>query len=152
MTVEIKLTRLQDSLGFQVTRLARAMEQEFEHCLGELKMSRTMWCVMACVALDEKTKPSEISETIGVDRAVVTRQIAEALKRGWLLTQQDACDGRSKKVCLTRSGKRAFQTAKAYSEAVNTKFLGNIDPLQQAQFSELIGLMLKQANLLTAPL
>lgn len=55
MDQHANLTTLADSFGFLVTRLARAMEHDFEGRLSDLGISRTMWAVLASVALDEKT-------------------------------------------------------------------------------------------------
>ena len=130
--------RLRDGLGYQVSRLARIMERDFERRLAGLGISRLMWCVLPTVGLEGIERPSEIAEHIGVNRTALSRVLRELEGRGLVTRDPDSADGRSTRVRLTKTGRRSLQEALPQSLGTTQHFGAKLSDGELETFRRLI--------------
>ncbi|MCY0150372.1 hypothetical protein OEG84_22355 [Hoeflea sp. G2-23] len=111
--------QLRGGLGFRFTRTSRLMEQHYERLLGELGLSRIMWCVLVMRGLYGIQSPSAMADYLGVDRAVISRVLGSMDRKGMISRIPLDGDKRGRDVHLTDLGKqkldaflpRAMETA-----------------------------------------
>ncbi|KIC21462.1 MarR family winged helix-turn-helix transcriptional regulator [Leisingera sp. ANG-Vp] len=100
--------RLHNSLGYQITMLARVIERRFEQRIAGYGLTRPMWCVLLAAGLEGLHTPSEIAAFIGIDRTATSRTLRLMEERGFILRSSGTGDGRSIRVELTAQGQTAL--------------------------------------------
>jgi len=114
--------QLRGGLGFRVTRTSRLMERHYESLLGELGLSRIMWCILVMRGLYGIQSPSAMADYVGVDRAVISRTLGAMDKKGMISRITLDGDKRGRDVHLTELGQqkldaflpRAMETAEYF--------------------------------------
>ncbi len=110
------------SAGYWVTRLARAMESDFEKRLVVHDMTRASWTVLSAILHDNKTTPAALASFIGIDGAAVTRQLDRIEKQGLIVRERCLSDRRSISLKITEKGARIVPEIVANSKATNEIF------------------------------
>ncbi|WP_291729883.1 MarR family winged helix-turn-helix transcriptional regulator [Leisingera sp. F5] len=100
---------LHNSLGYQVTMLARVIERRFEQRIAEHGLTRVTWCVLLAAGEEGLSTPSEIADFIGIDRTATSRALRQMEARGLITRSSGTGDGRSIRVGLTKPGQAALQ-------------------------------------------
>lgn len=142
MVCETTTYRLRDGLGYQVSRLARVMERDFERRLSGLGITRLMWCVLPTVGLEGIERPSEIAEHIGVNRTALSRVLRELEARSLVTRDPDDADGRSTRVRLTDKGRECLESALPQSMGTTQHFGTKLSEKELAAFRRLIDKLL----------
>jgi len=135
------------STGYWVTRLARAMEAEFENRLGVHGVSRAACAILSAIRNDGKNTPAALASFIGIDPAAITRHLTRLEKNGLLVREQSTTDRRSVNLRLTRKGSRLLPKLIADSKATNAKFLTGLRTTEKETLHELIQKMLANSDL-----
>ncbi|MEW2913961.1 MarR family transcriptional regulator [Leisingera sp. JC11] len=100
---------LHQSLGYQITMLARVNERRFEQRIAEYGLSRVTWCVLLAAGEEGLATPSEIADFIGIDRTAISRALRQMEARGLITRSSGSGDGRSIRVELAAPGQAALQ-------------------------------------------
>lgn len=100
---------LHQSLGYQITILARVIERRFEKRITEYGLSRVTWCVLLAAGIERLTSPSDIADFIGIDRTATSRALRQMEASGLIFRSSGGGDGRSVQVRLTESGQTTLQ-------------------------------------------
>ena len=137
------------STGYWVTRLARAMECDFENRLSIHGVTRTACAILSAIANDNKSTPASLASFIGVDPAAMTRHLDRVEKQGLLVRERSTTDRRVVNLKLTRKGSRLVPKLVADSKATNAKFLAGLTSAETRGLQEIIHRML--ANNEVAP-
>ncbi|MEP3435691.1 MAG: MarR family transcriptional regulator [Hoeflea sp.] len=144
--------QLRGGLGFRFTRTARLMERHYERLLGELGLSRIMWCVLVMRGLYGIQSPSAMADYLGVDRAVISRILGSMDRKGMISRIPLDGDKRGRDVHLTALGKqkldaflpRAMETANYFrsklTEAEFQQLNLILDKMMQGEDGALPGL------------
>jgi DNA-binding MarR family transcriptional regulator len=111
------------STGYRVSRLAKAMESEFERHLEAYDVTRAGWAVLSAIFHDGKTTPAALASFVGVDGAAITRHLDRLEKRGLVVREPNTKDRRSVCIKLTRKAKRLVPRIAAASIKTNEKFV-----------------------------
>lgn len=114
------------SAGYWVTRLARAMESDFEKRLVAHNVTRASWTVLSAIVHDNKTTPAALASFIGIDGAAVTRQLDRIEKQGFVVRDRCLSDRRSINLRVTKKGARIIPKIVAKSKATNKIFLSGL--------------------------
>ncbi len=125
---------LHDRLGFRVSRLAAIMRASLDKELLQLGLTRLEWCVLASIALEGITAPSEIAENIGITRPTASRTFKQMRAKGWLLQNLTDGDGRARAITLTDAGQDLLARARVLVDAHQARFLGKLDRQAAAHF------------------
>ena len=97
---------IHSSTGYWVTRLARAMECDFENRLNVHGVSRATCAILIAITNDKKTTPASLASFIGIDAAAITRHLDRLEKQGLLVRERSTTDRRVVNLKLTRKGSR----------------------------------------------
>lgn len=138
---------ISSSTGYWVTRLARAMEFEFEGRLNVHGMTRGTFAVLSAITNDGKTTPASLASFIGIDPAAITRHLDRLEKQELIAREPSPTDRRSVNLSLTRKGSQLVPTLVADSKATNAKFLAGLTATEKRVLHELIQKMLANSNL-----
>jgi len=144
--------RLHQRHGYKVSRLARLMEARLEGMIGELGITRMMWCVLSGVGLEDVKTPSDLARYIGIARPTVSRVLRDMEERGLICRNGAERDGRAVEIVLTPAGEEALRRCHPLVDRLNAHFadkinaseltmlLGHLDALAEGETRELMAL------------
>ena len=135
------------STGYWVTRLARAMECDFENRLNVHGVSRAACAILSAITNDGRNTPAALASFIGIDGAAITRHLDRLEKQGLLVRERSTTDRRSVNLKLTRKGSRLVPKLVADSKATNAKFLAGLTSAEKKALQEIIQQMLANSDL-----
>jgi DNA-binding MarR family transcriptional regulator len=138
---------IHSSTGYWVTRLARAMECDFENRLSVHGVSRAACAILSAIANDGKTTPASLASFIGIDGAAITRHLDRLEIQGLLVRERSTTDRRVVNLKLTRKGVRLVPKLVADSKATNVKFLAGLTSAEKKAFQEITQQMLANSDL-----
>lgn len=134
------------SAGYWVTRLARAMESDFEMRLVDHNVTRASWAVLSAIYHDDKNTPAALASFIGTDGAAITRQLDRIEKQGLVERDRSLSDRRSVNLKVTRKGARLIPKIVGDSDATNNKFLNGLNRSEIKQIVTITQKMLSNAD------
>jgi len=102
---------LHDSLGYQITLLARITERRFEQALTPLGLSRVTWCVLLALGQQGLDSPSAIAGYIGIDRTATSRALRRLERDGCISRKGGTQDRRMTEVSITSLGRQKLAAA-----------------------------------------
>ena len=143
---------LRSSTGYWVTRLARALEADFEERLAAYGVTRASWAVLSAIVHHDKTTPAELAAFVGIDGAAITRHLDRIAKQGLISRRRSAKDRRSIKLKLTAKGAKLVPKIAADSMATNEKFLTGLTQSESDVMQETIRKMLANSDVTPADL
>ena len=136
------------STGYWVTRLARAMEGNFENRLAPHGVTRATCAILCAIYHDKKKTPAALASFIGIDGAAITRHLDRIEQEGLVVREQSITDRRSVNLKLTRKGSRLIPKLIAYSKATNAKFVAGLSRSECDSFQRIARKMLSNGDLL----
>ena len=137
---------LQSSTGYWVTRLARAIEADFEARLEEYSVTRASWAVLSAIKHHDVTTPAALASFIGIDRAAITRHLDRIENQGLIIRDRSSSDGRSVDLKLTPKGERLVPELTAKSKAANAKFAASLTKDEHDTIQALLQRMLANSD------
>lgn len=138
---------IRSSTGFWVTRLARAMECDFENRLKVHGVTRAACAILGAIAHDDKSTPAALATFIGIDGAAITRHLDRLEEQGLLVRERSTTDRRSVILKLTRKASRLVPKLVADSKATNAKFLAGLKSAEKQSLQVVIQKMLANSDL-----
>jgi len=148
---EVKIAKqdrsIHSSTGYWVTRLARAMECDFENRLKVHGVSRAACAILSAITNDRKTTPAALASFIGIDGAAITRHLDRLEKQGLLIRERSTTDRRLVNLKLTRKGSRLVPKLVADSKATNATFLSGLTSVEKQGLQKVIKKMLANSDL-----
>lgn len=144
--------RLHNSYTFWISRLASAMQEQFNRDLEAMDVTWPQWMVMNVLNHSGVDTPAKIAEHIGVDRSAVTRLLDRLEKKGFLHRVNDQVDRRSVKVEITEPGKMLLTHMDQLAEKHQRSFLGELHPTEYRAFKNNLQKLLRAAEVETAHL
>ena len=141
---------LQSSMGYWVTRLARAIEADFEARLKDDNMTRASFAVLSAIEHHDVTTPATLANFIGIDRAAITRHLDRLEDQGLIIRHRSASDRRSVNLGLSPEGERLVPKLATKSKATNAKFAACLTESESDTMQALIQRMLANSDI-TAP-
>lgn len=137
---------LHSSAGYWVTRLARAIEADFEARLKAHNVTRVSWAVLSAIKHHDQTTPAALSSFLGIDRAAITRHLDRIEERGLIIRDRSSSDRRSVNIKLTSEGERLVPELAAKSRAANEKFAVSLTQSETDTLLALIRRMLANSD------
>ncbi len=112
---------LKRSLGYRMTYVARLNERRFEGMIADQDLSRLAWCVLCALEYEGLSRPSDIADFIGVDRAAISRVIGQMEAKGMITRRLARGDARARAIETTPFGRKrlAGGTAAAQNNAAH---------------------------------
>lgn len=138
---------IRSSTGYWVTRLARAMERDFEKCLEPLGITRGAFAVLSAIHNEKKSRPAELAAFLGVDGAAVTRHLDRIEKKGLIERVPSATDRRATDIHLTDDGRQIVEQGRACSKATNERFMASLSTTEVDQLQSMIQKILAESDI-----
>ena len=107
---------LQRSLGYRMTYVARLNERRFENLIAQHDLSRLAWCVLCALEYEDLSRPSDIADFIGVDRAAISRIIGQMEAKGLITRRLASGDARARAIEITPLGRTRLAGGTAAAE------------------------------------
>ena len=143
---------LQSSTGYWVTRLARAIEADFEARLQDFDVTRASFAVLSAISHHDVTTPAALASFIGIDRAAITRHLNRIEEKGLIIRDQSSSDRRSFNLKLTPKGERIIPKLAAKSREANAKFAASLTESENDTVQELMRRMLANSDVVVPDL
>jgi DNA-binding MarR family transcriptional regulator len=122
-TLSIETTHLvRDScLCLHVQRAARVLARRFDEALKPAGLTHGQFSLM--ISLNRPSPPSigSVATLLAMDRTTVTANLKPLQRRGLVTLSVDANDRRSRRMALTRAGRRQLAAALPYWEAAQAE-------------------------------
>lgn len=117
--------RLREGLGFQLSRVARQLQERLDSGLAEAGLTRLKWCVLEGIALEGRRAPSDLAAHIGVTRPVVSRLLSDLGAEGLIARGIDSADARGRALSVTAAGidrlRRAWPAVRDHQRRVEAR-------------------------------
>lgn len=107
---------LQRSLGYRMTYVARLNERRFEGMIAGHGLSRLAWCILCALEYEDLSRPSDIADFIGIDRAAISRIIGQMEAKGLITRRLAAGDARARAIGITSMGRERLAGGTAAAE------------------------------------
>lgn len=107
---------LQRSLGYRMTYVARLSERRFEGMIADHDLTRLAWCVLCAVEYEGLSRPSDIADFIGVDRAAISRIIGQMEAKALITRRLASGDARARAIEITALGRKRLAGGTAAAE------------------------------------
>jgi DNA-binding MarR family transcriptional regulator len=109
--------RLHHSLGYHLSVASRLQERRLDEQLKTLGLTRTSWCILLAVGVENLTQPSDIADFVGIDRTATSRALRRMESAGLLCRASGQADKRTRQVSLTEAGREAINSAAPHARA-----------------------------------
>lgn len=108
----VDLDVLNRHLGYFVRKLQVWIFQDFIRTLARIDISPAQFSVLVVIGANEGLSQSELSGTLGIERARLVRMLHLLEKRGLTQRLPSSADGRRHALRLTRAGQTQLKLAK----------------------------------------
>jgi len=113
---KLGLGQLERHLGYFLRRLQIRVFQDFIQKLGALKVRPAQYSVLLIIEANPGRSQAAIGQTLGIERARLTRLLQELERRKWIARVASASDARSRCLHLTADGEKALAKIKDLAE------------------------------------
>jgi DNA-binding MarR family transcriptional regulator len=97
-------------LCFAAQRAARRLARRFDRAFQPAGVSNNQFDALICIAVGGQT-PGRLAQSLGMDRTAVTSLVKTLERRGLAASQNDAVDGRVRRLALTAEGRERLAAA-----------------------------------------
>lgn len=132
--------RLHASLGYNLSLAARIQERRLDDPLKSLGLTRTTWCVLLAVGIEQMSQPSDIAKFIGIDRTATSRALRQMESAGLLTRKTGQGDRRTTRVTLTDLGQDLIARGTPFAAQNNAQMRAK---LSDDEFKVLMALLSK---------
>lgn len=96
--------RLEDSLGFILSKVNTKLKNEFFQRLREYDMTPEQWAILCCLWEKDGISPKEIAQMTCKDKPTTGRIVDKLIKKGFVVRTLHPTDKRAFQVFLTKEG------------------------------------------------
>jgi DNA-binding MarR family transcriptional regulator len=129
---------LDESLGFQVNRLAGAMRAALEARLVEHGLTAPQWATLMRLLEHDGWPQKELGDSQGMDKATVGGIVARLEAKGLIARRPDPDDGRINRVTLTARGRRLAQELRPLAAEINGRATAGLDAREASALRALL--------------
>lgn len=131
------IRRLETRLTFKLAVVQRQLDRQLARILADHDLSVTGYRIMAIIDAFGETSAAELGRMGGLDKGLVSRNVADLTSRGLLAARTDPSNARRRILGLTRAGyamlARVAPAIDARNEALHDLFDGaELDRLHEA--------------------
>lgn len=134
---------LHRSLGYRMTYVARLNERRFEGMIAEHDLSRLAWCVLCALVYEDLSRPSDIADFIGVDRAAISRIIGQMEAKGLITRRLAREDARARAIGITALGRKRLAGGTAAAEDNAAHLRGQLTAKEYAALDAIVTKLMK---------
>jgi DNA-binding MarR family transcriptional regulator len=130
--------KLDESLGFIVSRAALAMRRAFDQQLARHNLTTSQWSIMARLAEEEGLTQMELGRRSLFDRPTTTGILARLEERGLIERRRSATDTRARAIYFTPTGRALFRKLPPLAATVNATACKHLSAAEQRQLASLL--------------
>jgi MarR family transcriptional regulator for hemolysin len=132
---------VQQPIGMQLARAARAVGQEFDRVLAEAGGSAPTWQVLLLIRSRQWGTQSELAERMGITAATLTHHLAGLEQRGLVRRWREDSNRRVQRVELTETGIELFDRLRAVAQRHDERLRSGLGEERARQLGELLQAM-----------
>jgi len=121
------MKKLENSLGFLITRAARSMKRALNAQLAEYNITASQYIVLKRLWEGNELSLSELGKSLYFDNPTITGIIDRMEKENLAKRKKDKNDRRVIKIVLTEKGKRLEDILEKEAETINTMACSHLD-------------------------
>lgn len=134
-----------ESLGYLVSHLNIALQNELDSQLKRYQLDIKLWPVLFALWQEEGISQTELSKRCDVANYTMTRLLDQLQVQGFITRHQEADNRRAFQIFLTDEAKALEQDLIREAERVNETFLQNLTDEEQVNFILLLNKINKLA-------
>ena len=112
--IKINLSDCSGCINFNIRKAMRAVSQHYDKIMAPTGLRGTQFTILTVLGRAESLTITELAECLVMDRTTLTRNLKPLEKEGYLNVLPGLEDKRSRRIELTRAGKRAQKNALPY--------------------------------------
>ena len=130
--------QLNRHLGYFLRRLQIWVFQDFIQMLGTMKVRPAQYSVLLIIEANPGRSQAAIGQTLGIERARLTRLLHELERRKWISRRASGSDARSYSLYLTADGEKALAIIKSLAEQHEARLADHVGPKRRIQLMDLL--------------
>lgn len=134
---------LKRSLGYRMTYVARLNERRFEGLIAEHDLTRLAWCVLCALEYEDLSRPSDVADFIGVDRAAISRIIGQMEAKGLITRSLASGDARARSIEITALGRKRLAAGSAAAKDNAAHLRGQLTAEEYAALDAIMTKLMK---------
>ena len=135
---KLNLGQLVNHLGYVLRRLQIWVFQDFIQTLGTMKLRPAQYSVLLIIEANPGRSQAAIGQTLGIERARLTRLLHELERRKWISRRASGSDARSYSLYLTADGEKALAIIKSLAEQHEARLADHVGPKRRIQLMDLL--------------
>jgi len=132
-----------DQPGHLIRRAHQVAWSVFMDETKAFDMTPVQYSLLVAVGECPSIDATRLSELIDIDRATIGNVVDRLEKRGLLVRSADAVDRRTKKILLTRAGKKLIESVNKIRGKIGERILAPLDATERATFLRLVGKLVR---------
>jgi len=136
--------KLEDNIGFYVTKALQAMNAQFSLRFSEYGITPSQYGVLAVLWEEDGIPQKALVERIIIDGATITGILDRLEKNGLVTRQRGEKDRRTTLIYLTEKGRKLKETLTSLAIEVNKKATLNLSPQEVEELKRML-LKIKEA-------
>jgi DNA-binding MarR family transcriptional regulator len=129
---------IEDSLGYQVNRVARMMANQLAEELRPLGIGIGQWAVLLILWAQDGMTQADLSRVVAIEPPTMVRTIDRMVRDGLVTRTSDPADRRITRIYLTEGGLSLRDELVPRAVAVNTATLARLNPAERTTLRRLL--------------
>jgi len=129
------MLKLDNSLGFLLSRVSNMMRKNLENRLAPFDLTAAQWAAMMRLKEHEPLTVSELAQSLYFDKPTTTGVLGRLQKKKLIKRLNNQNDARSQLIMLTQQGKSLVAETQNYAQAVNQLAMKNLSEKQIEQLT-----------------
>ena len=135
---KLNLGQLDHHLGYFLRRLQIWVFQDFIQMLGTMKLRPAQYSVLLIIEANPGRSQAAIGQTLGIERARLTRLLHELERRKWISRSASGSDARSHCLHLTADGEKALVRIKSLTAQHEARLADHVGAQRRMQLMDLM--------------
>jgi DNA-binding MarR family transcriptional regulator len=138
----------QDDIGYLLNRATRQLRLELGEALSEIGLRPQQAAVLMAIARSQQDRltPSQVADAIDTDAATTSGLLERLTRDGWLTSEPNPDDGRSRLVALSKQAQHVLPKVMASAEAVSTTATACLSPGELETLGQLLRRICNQGD------
>lgn len=128
--------RINDSIGYLVSRLTQALGREIDRRMVDLGLTDAQWKPLLLLQQGACATAADISRMVGLDTGAVTRLLDRVEGKGLIRRVRSAADRRVVNLELTAEGRRVADEVPGIISGLANQFLDGFSEEEYLQFKD----------------
>lgn len=147
----VPVSRLEDHLGYWLRFVSNHVSLAFRERVEGHGVTVAEWVVLRALFGDEDTRPSHLSQKLGLTRGAVSKLMDRLAAKGLIAVRADPLDGRGLIVRLTDAGRGLVPTLAAEADRNDAEAFGHLSADERERLRQTLQGVVARLGLEGAP-